>query len=80
MRDYVGRMPELDLEPRKHSSFYELKPMNRWWLLVPISLIALGAYLNGLTNVNTWALVFFGALLMALLVLVFPKYFLSRRD
>jgi hypothetical protein len=73
-------MPDIDLEPRRHSSSYELKPMSRWWLTVPIGGIFLGAYVNGFSNPTTWALVFVGALLMAFLVLVFPHYWLSRRD
>ncbi len=72
--------PDIDLEPRRHSSSYELKPMSRWWLTVPVAMILLNAYLNGIASLYTWGLVFFGAMLMAFLILIFPRYFLSRRD
>lgn len=71
---------QIDLEPRKHSHLYELKPMSRWWLVVPVGGVILGAYVNGFQDPSTWALIFLGALLMALLILIFPRYFLSRRD
>lgn len=73
-------MPDLDLEPRKHSSSYELRPMSRWWLLPSGALLCLNIYLNGVGNVQTWGLAFFGALFALTLVLVFPRYWLSRRD
>jgi hypothetical protein len=73
-------MPDLDLEPRKHSSFYEIKPMSRWWLVIAAGVVLLGAFANGIDDPLTWVLLGFGALAMALLVLVFPRYWLSRRD
>jgi hypothetical protein len=73
-------LKQIDLEPRSHSSNYELKPMSRWWLAVPVAAILLNAYLNGFSSLYTWGLVFFGMLLMAFLVLIFPHYWLSRRD
>lgn len=73
-------MREIDIEPRKHSSSYELKPWSRWWLLVPVVGVLLGAYVNGIASIYTWGLVFFGMMLMAFLILVFPHYWLSRRD
>jgi len=72
-------LKQVDLEPRRHSSRYELKPMSRWWLLPSGLLSALSAYLNGLDNVATWGLLFFGALFMLTLLMVFPGYWLSRR-
>lgn len=71
---------QIDLEPRDHSSSYELKPMSRWWVLVAAALIIVAAYANGFTDPVTWALVVFGALLMLALLMAFPRYFLSRRD
>jgi hypothetical protein len=71
---------QIDLEPRRHSSSYELKPMSRWWLLPPSAGVALAALANGAGNPVTWALAVFGALLMAAFVVVFPRYFLTRRD
>jgi hypothetical protein len=73
-------MPDLDLEPRKHSRSYELRPMSRWWLVLATGLVLVAAAANGLTNPTTWALLFVGALAMTLLILVFPHYWLSRRD
>lgn len=71
---------QIDLKPSEHSISYELKPMSRWWLTVPVGGTLLGAYVNGFSDPVTWGLVFVGALLMLSLLLVFPKYFLSRRD
>lgn len=71
---------QIDLEPRKHSHSFELKPWSRWWLLFPLGGIALTTFANGWDDPVTWSLVFCGALLMAFLVLVFPHYWLSRRD
>jgi hypothetical protein len=71
-------MPEIDLEPRRHSSSYELKPMSPW-LLVPVAvLLALSVWLNGVERAETWALVVFGGLFFSLLPMVFPKQLLSR--
>lgn len=78
--DYVVRMPDIDLEPRSHSSSYELRAMSPWWLTVPVAMILLNAYLNGFTSLYTWGLVFFGAMFMLTMILVFPRYWLSRRD
>ena len=36
-------MPEIDLDPGEHSSSYEVKPMSRWWLTIPVALILIGA-------------------------------------
>jgi len=71
---------QIDQDPRKHSHLYELKPMSRWWLAVPAGAVFLGAFANGFTEPLSWALMGFGALSMAVLILVFPHYFLSRRD
>ncbi len=69
---------QIDLEPHHHSHQYELKPISRWWLAVPVALIFLGAYLNGFWRVETWGLVFFGGMLVAAMVLCFPRYWLSK--
>lgn len=73
-------MKQIDQGSRSHSSSYELKPMSRWWLTVPVSGILLGAYVNGFSDPVTWGLIFVGAMMMLALLFVFPRYFLSRRD
>lgn len=54
--------------------------MSRWWAVLALVLVLIAAYANGFTNLVTWGLVFFGALFGLALVLVFPNYWLSRRD
>jgi hypothetical protein len=71
-------MPQIDLEPRRHSHFYEIKPLSRWWLSVPVAMVLLGAYLNGFWRAETWGLVFFGGMLFAAVLLCFPRYWLSK--
>lgn len=73
-------MPDIDLEPRKHSHQYELKPISRWWLVVPAFSILLGGVANGVQNPTTWGLLFVGALSMLICLLVFPRYWLSRLE
>lgn len=75
---YQSRMPQIDLEPRKHSSSYELRPMSRWWLVVAIAMCLLGAFVNGFWRAETWGLIFFGAILGFALILIFPRFWLSR--
>lgn len=70
-------MPEIDLNPRKHSHLYELRPMSPW-LLVPVgAMLALGILLNGPTRIETWTLVIFGGAFFSLLPMVFPRQLLS---
>lgn len=76
--DYVGGMQHIDLEPERHSHLYEIKPMSRWWMLGPITLIVICAYANGFFDPVTWALVFVGMLLCAFGILCFPRMWLSR--
>lgn len=71
-------MPHIDLEPRKHSSAYELKPMSPW-LLVPVTaMLMLAIWLNGVNRIETWALIGFGGMFFSLLPMVFPRQLLSR--
>jgi 4-hydroxybenzoate polyprenyltransferase len=72
-------MPEIDLEPRRHSSSYELKPMSRWWLVFLAAMAGLFIYANGIDRPISYLLVFLGVLLGFAAVLVFPRYWLSRR-
>lgn len=69
---------QIDLEPRRHSHLYEIKPMSRWYLAVPIVALALGIWLNGWDRAETWGLIFFGGMLFGLLPMVFPRQLLSR--
>lgn len=71
---------QIDLEPRKHSHLYELKPMSRWWFLLVCGGIALGGAVNGWDNFATWFLVLMGWGLGLATLLVFPRTFLSRLD
>ena len=71
---------QIDLEPRKHSHLYEIKPVSRWWLVPILAYIATCLTVMGWSNWQAWACLFAGALFMALLVMVFPHYWLSRRD
>lgn len=73
-------MPDLDLEPRRHSHLYEVKPMSRWWLVVVVPIALVGAWLNGFGRVETWGLLFFGALIAWLVIAIFPHTFLSKLD
>lgn len=71
---------QIDLEPNRHSHLYELKPMSKWWLLPIVAFGALCLSALGWTNVQAWACLFAGAMFMLALLLIFPRYFLSRRD
>lgn len=76
--DYVARMPEIDLEPRRHSSRYELKPMSRWWLVFVAFMAGLFIYANGYDRPISYVLVFLGVLIGFAAILAFPRFFLSR--
>jgi hypothetical protein len=71
-------MPDLDLEPRKHSSFYEIKPMSRWVLAPAVGMLALGIWLNGWDRPETWGLIVGSGLFFGGLPMVFPRQLLSR--
>lgn len=71
---------QIDLEPRKHSHLYELKPMSRWWLAPIVAYIGVCLSVMGWANWQAWSCLLAGALLMLALLLVFPHYWLSRRD
>lgn len=70
-------MKKIDLDPREHSHNYEIKPLSRWWLVVPAFMVLLGAYVNGFTNPITWCLIGFGAALGWAVLLCFPRYWLN---
>jgi hypothetical protein len=70
---------QIDLEPRQHSHLYELKPVTRWAMVPAIAFVALCVYVTG-WSVNTWACVVSGGLLTLITILVFPRYWLSRRN
>jgi hypothetical protein len=71
-------MPQIDLEPRRHSHLYEIKPMSRWYLVLASAFLALAVFVNGWDRYETWGLVIFSALFSGLLPMVFPKQLLSR--
>ncbi len=72
-------MPEIDLEPRRHSSSYELRPESRWWLVLVSVFALVMAWASGFFEARTWAMFVAGALVAASLLLSFPNYFLRRR-
>lgn len=76
---YVCGM-QIDQDERRHSHLYELKPMSRWWLALLACLWALGIAVNGFFNPGTWYLLLMGTFGGFALILVFPKYWLSRLD
>ena len=71
-------MPEIDLEPREHSSSYEIKPMSRWWLVLVLALAALAVIGSGAFEARTWAVFFCGMMVAAAAVLCFPRTFLTK--
>lgn len=73
-------MKQIDLEPRKHSHLYEIKPMSRWWLVLCLALSILGIAGNGWANPATWFLLMIGWGLGLSTLLVFPKTWLSKLD
>jgi hypothetical protein len=77
-RAYVRAMPDLQIEPRKHSSLYELKPMSRWWLVLALVLSGLCVVGNGWSNPVTWALLFCGWMVGFAMILTNPKTWLSK--
>lgn len=71
-------MPDIDLEPRHHSSNYEIKPMSRWWFVLVLALAALMVLIAGLFEATTWAVFFSGMLVAAAAILCFPKFLLTK--
>lgn len=72
-------MKEIDADPRSHSHLYEIKPMKRRWILPPIGLVVVGAYLGSL---GSWELAALSSTLGGLgvgfgLLLCFPKEHLT---
>ena len=70
--------PQIDLEPRRHSHLYELKPISRWWIALTSGLVAFGVWGNGITNPASWFLVLAGALWFGAVVLSNPRKWLSK--
>jgi hypothetical protein len=71
-------LKQVDLEPRRHSSSYELKPMSRWWLVLAVALSILGIFGNGWANPATWYLLMCGWMLGFAAILTNPKRWLSK--
>ena len=69
---------QIDLNPRKHSSSYQLKPMSRWWLAAALIMCIGAAFLNGFTKPETWVLIMLGAFVCAFAILCFPRFWLSK--
>ena len=78
-QDYLLGM-QIDQDERRHSHLYELKPVNRLWLLPPIGLALLGLGIGGFDNPSTLAALVGGVGIGFALILAFPKYWLSRLD
>ena len=71
-------MREIDIEPRDHSSLYEIKPMSPWLLAPAVGMLALGIWLNGWDRPTTWGLIIGAGFFFAGLPMVFPRQLLSR--
>ena len=71
---------QIDLEPRKHSHLYEIKPVSRWWLVLGLALSTLGIVANGWDNPVTWFLLFIGWILGLVTLLADPRFWLSKID
>lgn len=71
---------QIDLEPRKHSHLYEIKPMSRWLLAPAVVMLSLGIWLNGWDRVETWGLIIGSAFFFGGLPMVFPRQLLSRPE
>lgn len=69
---------QIDLEPRQHSSSYELKPMSRWWLVLAFAFAGAMALASGVFRAETWAMFMAGAIVTTFAVLCFPKTFLTK--
>lgn len=73
-------MPQIDLEPKRHSHLYELKPMSKGWLALCGALAVLGIVVNGWDNPATWFLLMIGWGLGLATLLTSPKTWLSKLD
>lgn len=71
-------MKQVDLEPREHSSSYELKPENRWWLVVVCVFAVAMAWASGFFEARTWAMFAAGALVSGYAILCFPHVLLKK--
>lgn len=69
---------QIDLEPRKHSHLYEIKPMSRWWLVLCLALSGIAVAANGWDRAETWALLFMGWAIGLATLLIFPRTWLSK--
>lgn len=73
-------MPQIDLEPRKHSHLYELKPMSRWWLVPGLVGAVIGIAANGWDKPSTWALLAAGVIIGFAVLLTNPAKWLSNLE
>ena len=71
-------MPQIEADPRHHSHLYELKPLSRWWLLAAAGIAVVLAFGNGWEKPITWALLLVGFLTGFAVLLVFPRFWLSK--
>lgn len=69
---------QVDLDPRKHSHQYEIKPMSRRWLVAALAFAGSMALASGIFIATTWAMFFAGAIVTTFTVLCFPKTFLTK--
>lgn len=73
-------MRKIDLEPRKHSHMYEIKPMSRWWFVFMLFLVLLSISANGLLNPISWSIAVVAGLAGMSVLLCFPRKWLSKLD
>lgn len=54
--------------------------MSKWWFVPILGYVAICLSVMGWTSWQAWSCLFAGAMLMLALVMIFPRYWLSRRD
>jgi hypothetical protein len=70
---------QIDLEQRKHSSMYEIKPMNPLWMVGAFAFLAAMVAASGATVPSTWAMFVAGVIVTIFAILCFPRVFLAKR-
>jgi len=69
---------QIDLEPREHSSRYEIKPESRWLFAGSVVFAFVMALAAGFFQAATWAMFLSGAMVAGAAVSCFPKFLLTK--